>query len=228
MNKIFSNKFRMFQTVNEVVETYKSIWETVPVFVLIVSEFRSLLARIMDTAQAAGVDLTGVTGGKNNALGSLGSLLFEICSSLALFAERTKNAALHAKVFLPEYAIKRKKEADLIIFANEVVSLVNQYKASMADYSIKEADILKLTELIAAAKKEIPVPGGMYNEKKSAHSDLENLFAETDVFLEKQLDKAVDGIRSEGLAFFNAYQNSRNIKNIGIRHETDAQAKAGS
>ena len=228
MNKIFSNKFRMFQTVNEVVETYKSIWETIPVFVLIVNEYRSLLARIMNTAQAAGVNLTGVTGEKNNALGSLGSLLFEICSNLALFAERTKNTALHAKVFLREYAIKRKKEADLIIFANEIVSLVNQYKASLTDYSIKEADILQLTELIASAKQEIPVPGGKYNEKKSAHSDLENLFTETDVFMEKQLDKAVDGLRSKGLAFYNAYQNSRNIKDIGIRHEPDTQVKAGS
>ena len=228
MNKIFSNKNRMFQTVNEVLETYKSIWEAIPVFVLIVNEYRNLLARIMTTAQAAGVNLTGVTGGKNNTLDSLGSMLFEVCSNLALFAERTKNMALHAKVFLHEYEIKRKKEGDLIIFANEIVSLVNQYKASLTDYSIDEADILKLTELIASAKQEMPVPDGMYNEKKSAHADLENLFEETDVFLDKQLDKAVDGLRSKGLAFYNAYQNSRNIKDIGIRHEPDTQAKAGS
>jgi hypothetical protein len=228
MNKNLSNKNRMFQTVNEVVEAYKSFWKTIPVFVLVMTEYRLLLEKIMTTAQAAGVNLTGVTGSKNNTLDDLGSLLFEICSNLALFAERTKNMALHAKVFLPEYEIKRKKDGDLIIYANEVESIVSQYKASLTDYSIDEADILQLTELIASAKKEMPVPEAQYNDKKSAHADLENQFIATDDFLEKQLDKAVDSLRNKNLAFYNAYYFSRNIKNIGIRHETAKKAEAES
>lgn len=218
----------MFKTVDEVVETYKSVWENIPIFVLIMNEYRSLLARIMTTAQAAGVNLTGVTGGKNNTLETLASLLFEICSHLALFAERTKNMALHAKVFLPEYEIKTKKDGDLIVFASEVEALVNQYKASLTDYSIDEADILQLTELIALAKKELPVPDAKYNDKKSAHAELENLFSETDDFLERQLDKAVDGLRKKSIAFWNAYYFSRNIKNIGIRHDPPKPAEVKS
>lgn len=216
----------MFQTVSEVTESYKSFWETIPVFVLVMNEFRSLLARIISTAQSAGVNLTGVTGGKNDTLDALAALLFELCSNLALYAERTKNHALHAQVFLHEYEIKRKKDADLIVFANEIAALVVQYKTALTDYGIDEADITILNTLIASAKREMPIPDAKYNDKKAAHAELENLFHETDDFLEKQLDKAVDGIRNKNAAFYNAYYTSRSIKNIGIRHDAATTAKA--
>lgn len=223
MNKKLSNKNRMLQTVAEVTEANKSIWETVPIFVIIFNEFKDLLARIMKTAQAAGVDLSGVTGGKNSTLDDLGAVLFVICSNLALFAVRTKNKALHAKVFLAEYVIKGKKDGDMVIFANEVLALVNQYKASLKDYAINDADILKLTELTALAKAETPSSEAQHTDRKTAHAELEDLFDETFVFLDEQLDKAVDTIRDRSKTFYTAYYFSRNIKNIGIRHDTPAK-----
>lgn len=226
MNKTFSNKNRMFQTVAEVTETYKSVWETVPIFVIIFTEFKALLAKIMTTAQAAGVDLTGVTAGKNTNLDSLAVLVYEFCSNLALFAIRSNNPGLLAKVSLSEYDIKKKKDGDLIIFANEVMGLANQHKASLTDYAMDEADITKLSELIALTKKELPVPEAKYSDRKTAHAELEKLFGETTDFLEEQLDRAVDTIRSRNATFYNAYYFSRNIKNIGIRHDAATTAKA--
>lgn len=226
MNKAFSNKNRMFQTVAEVTETYKSVWENIPIFVIIFTEFKALLAKIMTTAQAAGVDLTGVTAGKNSTLDSLAALVYDICSSLAIYAKRNNNPGLHTKVALSEYDIKKKKDGDLIIFASEVVSLANQYKTSLTDYAIEEADIQKLTDLIALAKNEMSVPGAKYSDRKAAHAELEKLFDETSGLLEEQLDRAVDSLRSKSSTFYQAYYFSRNIKNIGVRHETSTQPVA--
>jgi hypothetical protein len=58
-----------------------------------------------------------------------------------------------------------------------------------------------------------------YSDRKAANAELESLFDETTDFLEEQLDAAVNSIRSKSSAFYNAYFASRNIKNIGIRHE---------
>jgi hypothetical protein len=209
----------MFQTVVETTESYKSVWELVPIFAMVFKELKDLLAKILVVAKAAGVDLKGVTEGKNNTLDELATLLYEVCSNLALFAARNKNASLHAKVFLAESEIKGKKDGDLIIFANEVLDLVNQYKASLTDYAITEADITRLTALIADATKELPTPGSKYSDRKAAHAELERLFDETSDFLDKQVDTGVTSLRAKSSAFYNAYFASRNIKNIGIRHE---------
>lgn len=86
--------------------------------------------------------------------------------------------------------------------------------------------MVKLTELYALAKKEMPGPEAKYTDKKNAQAELEKAFDETDDFLEEQLDKAIDLIRSNSETFYNAYYFSRNIKNIGIRHEPTTQPAA--
>lgn len=211
----------MFQLVAEVFETNKPFWENLPLVVLLVNEYKALLAKITTTAKAAGVVLTGATETKNNTLDELGTLLFKFCSALSLFAIRTKNYEVHAKVFVVESDITHKRQGDLMIFADEIIGLVNNYKVQlMTDYMITEADVLMLTELYALAKKEMPTPEVKYTDKKNAQAELEKTFDETDDFLEKQLDKAVDLLRSKSEVFYKAYYSSRNIKNIGIRHET--------
>jgi uroporphyrinogen-III decarboxylase len=152
--------------------------------------------------------------------------VYDICSNLAIFAKRNNNPGLHAKVFIPEYVIKKKKDGDLVIFASEVAALANQYKASLTDYAVVEADITKLTELIEQTKKEMPVPEAKYSDKKAARAELEKLFDETSDLLEEQLDRAVDSLRSKNDTFYQAYYFSRNIKNIGVRHESAPQPAA--
>ncbi len=221
MNKRFNNKNRMFQLVAEVFETNKQVWESIPLIVLLVGEYKVLLEKIQLAAKAAGIVLTGATESKLSTLDALSAVLYKFCAALSLFAVRTKNQELHAKVFFPESDITRKRQGDLMIFADEIIGLVNQHKAALLDgYPVTEADVSKLTDLFTLAKKEISVPEVKYTDKKNAQAELEKTFDETDDFLEKQLDKAVDLLRSKSEVFYKAYYSSRNIKNIGIRHET--------
>lgn len=227
MNKRFNNKNRMFQLVAEVFETNKQVWEGMPLVALLIGEYKVLLQKILTSAKAAGVVLTGATESKISILDELGGILYKLCAALSLLAVRTKNHELHAKVFLPESDISRKRQGDLLIFADEVIGLVNQYKDPLlAGYPVTEADVLKLTDLFELAKKERAIPEVKYTDKKNAQAELEKAFDETDNFLEEQLDKVVDLLRSQNEAFYNAYYFSRNIKNIGIRHEKPTAEEA--
>jgi hypothetical protein len=211
----------MFQRVAEVLDSYKLTWANMPVLVLIINEYKALLEKIGIKAKAAGVVLTGATTSKNNTMDALAAVVYKFCAALSIFAVRTKNTELHAQVFLAETDIDHKRDGDLIIFADGIVDLANKYSVELlTDYPVTADDVKELNDTFALAKKEMPQPEAKYSDKRNAQAELEKTFDETSDFLEMQLDKAIDLLHSPYETFYNAYYFSRNIKNIGIRHES--------
>lgn len=221
MDKKLNNKNMMYISTNKVLENNKAIWELIPIFVILVGEFQSFLNRIAAMAIAAGVDLTGVTGSKNETLLSLRKMVFTFLSMLSLFAFRTRNLELHAKVTLTEGDVNKKRQNELLLLAQQIIKWLEQYKTELtASYGLNEAALTKLKEQTLEFSKQMPEPDAKYTERKVALEHLKALFDETDQFLEEQMDKAMDTLHESEKEFYAAYYNARVIKDLGIRHES--------
>jgi hypothetical protein len=220
MDKKLNNKNSMYLSAYEVMETHKTVWELIPIFVALMATFKALLDKISTTAREAGVVLTGVTEGKNEVMTSLRSMVFSMASMLALYAKKQANLELRAKVFVSETKINKMPQNKLLLFANEIVGWLEQYKTDLiATYGLTEAKITRLKDLIKSATAAVPQPDARYSEKKAANKQLDALFVQTDMFLEEEFDSAVNSIREDNGELHNAYFNARVIKDRGIRHE---------
>lgn len=221
MDKKMNNKNMMYISTFKVLENYKSSWDMIPIFVILVAEFKSLLDRISATAIAAGLVLTGVTDNKNDTLLTLRKIVFSSISMLSLYAMRTRNMELHAKVSLNEGEVQKMRQNELLLFADQVAKWLEKYKKELvASYGLTDATIAQIKNQIVEFTKVMPEPEAKYSDKKAANEQLTVLFNETDQFIERQLDKAVDSFRESKKELYSAYNNARKIKNLGIRHET--------
>lgn len=220
MNKKLSNKYMMYLGSSKVMDNYKAVWELIPIIVTLVGEFKGMIGRIAATALEAGVVLTGVTGNKNDTLRVLKKLVFSQISMLSIYAQRTKNMELLAQVSLNDGEIQRKRQNELLMYAGQVAKWLEKYKTELiASYGLTEGTITQLNSLIDDFSDVMPEPEAKYSDKKAARERLDELFGETDQFLETQLDKAIHSLSEKQKELHAAYFNARTIKDLGIRHE---------
>jgi hypothetical protein len=224
MDKKLNNKYMMYLGTDKVMGNYKLSWELIPILVTLVAEFKTLIARIAAAAVEAGVVLTGVTGSKNDTLDDLKKLVFGLISMLALYAERTKNRDLLAKVSLEKGEVQKKRQNELLLYAGEVAKWLTKYKAELiASYGLTEDMLVQFNNLIEEFTDEMPEPDAKYSDKKAARERLIELFGETDTFLENQLDKAINSQSEKLKELHAAYYNARAVKDLGIRHEPEPE-----
>jgi len=229
MNKQFNYRNQMLLAVYELFTQNPLVWQNIPILVILVNELKQRLDTIKETARIAGVKLTGVVGNKNSTMDELNTFMFEIISALKTYANREHDGEMLAMIDFAESHLDNIRQGDTLTLAEYVVSLLDKDATTFVDYGITADDAKKLKTLTTDFSKQLPAVGVSQAERKSANGKLADLFADANLFLDKQLDNMVKSLRSKSPDFYSAYDNARDVTIYGIRHEKkDESGDTGS
>lgn len=213
MNTVQSNKLRAYQTVELVLDTQKTTWESLPAFVTAVGNFTAVIPEIQTQAQTQ-ASREGASNEKAYALASLGNTAFEIGAAVHAFAVTTQDFALEGRVDFSRSTIVNGRESSVLARVRDIHAAATASLASLADYDITQTKLTAFKMKIEAFEATLGKPRQQIATSSATTQTLSQQFSEADKILNKRLDKLVLQFKDAAPDFFNAYQTARSTVDI--------------
>lgn len=226
MNKVQTNKFRAYNTVDAVLDAHEATWTPLAAFAAGVSRFKGIIVEIQDSAQTQ-ASRTGAANEKSYALEALGNAAFETAAAVHAFAVAQRDYELEGRVDFSRSSVSLGRETAVVSRCRDIHAAATAHVADLADYGITAAKLTALKKKIDAFETSISKPRQQVAESSAATVSLAEQFNEADEVLKKCLDKLVYQFKVSAPDFFNEYQTARSIVNIrGGRKTNDTPTPA--
>ncbi len=215
-----SNKYTMYRSTVELLESNATKTTAVPAFATSLGKFDGLVDQIGEKDKERMTKTSGKGNARDEAEDSLvlGTLI--VSSALTAFASSTGNAQLKGTVKISESHLRYVRTNEQINIAKMVLDLATANAAALAPFGVAQSMLDDLKARIAAydaAAKQ--VTSGMA-ERVGARTAVSDLFIQADQVLKDELDPMMQFFRVSAPEFYNDYRASRVIKDIGVRHKT--------
>jgi len=219
MQKRLENKLTMLKAVLSFLKQNHSMWENSPVMVELVNKLEVLIGEIESIRLVIDSDITGITAEKMAQQVALIDKSYELSSILYAMASSTENRILQGKVDYSETELQKTRGGDLISISVSIAELVRENLPALMPYSLTEADVIKLEELIDNYTENLPTHRVSVAERKSAIERLKVAFTKVDILIYEQLDHMMVRYRNTFPDLYATYINARMIVKYGTRHE---------
>lgn len=161
---------------------------------------------------------TGMTVDKALAFADLGVLLVNTCSKAIIWARDTSNMTLAAVFAVTKGSYSKQTHSKKLAQANNIVTALTANTAALAGYSVKDTDILAISNGISACGGHMVAPGAVANSKKTATKAIKDML--------KAISNSLDIIESLISGEFSVsdpylvdeFDNNRRIDLNGVRH----------
>jgi len=218
MNTKQTNKLRAYQTVQAVLETHETVWQTLPAFANAVTEFADLLPEIQTLARTQ-LSREGLSQEKNYALAALGDAAFEVGAAIHAYAVTTQDYALEGRVDFSRSTIVMGRTASVLARTRDIHAVATEQLANLADYGITTAKLTAFKKKIDAYEASLSKPRHQIATSSAATLNLQTQFNAADAILNKRLDKLVFQFKAAAPEFVKAYQTARVIVDIPGSHK---------
>ena len=226
MNKRQENKRTMYGGANSTLKENAQIVTGVPALATAQAELENKIAEIDVTNNQILQVVAGKRISKTAARAELTGRVVKIASAAAAFAMTTGNNELLANVGITPSALKNMRDTELIGWSEGFYNTVAPVGEQLADCGITGATLADLRAKIDQFKAATESRETGSAAQKAAHAKLNGLFRETDQLLTNVIDKLVLSLKLDHPDFYNAYQASRVIRDIGISHRPAAEPEA--
>jgi hypothetical protein len=146
-------------------------------------------------------------------------IAFKMASGLTAFASRNGNIELKSKIDYSEAELIDLRQNKLLEAANEIYALALMHQSAIIPFGIEPTDLEQLKGLIEQFRLNIPEARNVVGSRQSAGKSMRQLFSQSDMLLEDQLDRMIEKYRSSNPDFYEEYKIARMIVDYGIRHE---------
>lgn len=218
MNKRYSSRLSMNNTLLTLFEKYIEIVKLIPAFYLLYLMLKANVAAISSTEQSRSTKREGGITDKNVLRSLLEKQALVISSLMAAFAAATKNNELLKKISFSREQLRRQDDEALVITCGIISSAAGEYEEGLIPYAVTTDMIKAFDKQTDEFKKESKEPELSKKERKRQGGSLVTLFSENRSLLRDQMDKVAVGFADTHPEFYADYLNCRQIKDSRTNH----------
>lgn len=208
------NKYGMFLVVITVLERFAAVIALMPAFGKAVASFKRFVADIGKTSEDVVTGTSAKTKVKRNAANEMAATVAALLGKLHAWASDTGNTELKEKSDISESDIEAVRDAERAVYARAQVGLVDENKASLADYNITDEVIEDAIATITAFENSLGDRNTTRAKQTGGREFVTETFAKADAVLIGQIDKLVASEKKNHPDFYNEYTAARVIRDI--------------
>lgn len=217
MTTRFENKLTMYLAVKMVCETYAAIIAMIPQFAAYFAEFTNIIALINANRMKQEADIKGFAIEKNSKRTIASQEAISIANKLTAYAAVTDNHVLEQKVNFTKNEWNISPDTQFIEKALIVHVEATAHIADLAPYNITQPMLDTFIASINAYSDILIDPRNAIAERKTATSNIANLFSQADSILYDKMDKLIEVVAETQPEFCSNYLNARIIVDLGHR-----------
>ena len=219
MKKIQESKIKMSRAVTEILKSYDEIVQLTPGLSEAVGNLTGLIEETVIHTKGQLKKGNELTTGKNESRNLLTTAVIQVCAALAAYGTNAEEPAakiLKEKYQLHDSEIKRKRDMQLVTFANVVYEDAVPHGEKLMPFVTVE-EVTQLRTLIDNFYNSLPRKRASQTMSKLSTQNLEEAVARIDKLLNDVMDVLVKPWEKKNADFFKAYQNARIIVDSASR-----------
>jgi hypothetical protein len=219
MNKTQENKVSMYSTVLKDLQNNTSVWESIPAFKTILTQYEEIVNHLTDLARQQQLKPTGASKTKEEKRDSLIDSVIAVAGGLRALATDSGNQELRDNITITSSDLQIARDQDALATANQIAQAATDNLEQLTNYGITSQLVDTLKERIAEFHEAAVQPRLIITNRKNTTQSIEDLIHEVDIILEEKLDMLMEQFKLSQPDFYNKYQNNRMIVDSGIRFE---------
>jgi hypothetical protein len=213
MNQKQSNKLRMYLAVQGALANHKTVWQTLPAFVVGEGEFDEQIVSIRSLVQVQ-ENRKGGTVDKAQTLNALVDSAFEVAGAIRAFARVSADNELAETMSFSRSDITFGRDSQVLARCQIIHDKAVELGASLTDYGITPAKLTALQNQTDAFAVVEAKPRQQSATSAAATKSLPQLFALADEVLNDRLDVLAIQFKETEPAFYNEYTTARVIVDL--------------
>lgn len=222
MNKSQENYLSMCVALSGTCDKFNSVWTTSGAFVASYTDFKSNVALLQETARLQLTEITGYAVDKADKKIDMIKNTMIVINGMKAYAIVKNNSVLLNEINYSKSDLENTRD-ELVA---EKCQLINERAlvlvAELAEYNLSNAQITLQQNSIASYKAISQMP----SEKKDAKQYLTAKVEQTITLIREKLvvlDSLANTFKESNPDFVSEYFNSREIYDLGTRHENDEE-----
>jgi hypothetical protein len=215
MNKDQENRLSMYLTFNKFQEGHSSITNGLPKYSENLSQFLTTVLEIQKIWEQQIISTRGITEVKKQLKESLIVQIADYARKLGAYAKFTNNAELAEEIKISESKLMKSADTAVKSYGQIVYDLAQPLVGELAAYDITEQTQATLAKAIADYNEMIGRPGAEKVSGSQITKQLAQLFKTADAAL-KNMDVAVEIVRTKDPSFYGAYKGARKVIERGV------------
>jgi hypothetical protein len=213
MTKDQEDTLNMYEAVDQVLQTFNSVWMTNVPFDAAVTELEGFIGDIGDLRDQQDEDTKGVTQDKENKRQTLEDQTFTACGIIVFYASNTNNRQLLEKVNFKRSDLSRARDNELPGMSKQVHQEAVANALALTPYGWTPLMTTALNTAINDYVDYISKPRAAITETSAATEQLPPVFDDADIVLTEKLDGGMELYRVSNNDFYTQYFNARIIVN---------------
>ena len=222
MNKTQINKFRMFGSVNLVLDNYSQLFVQLEDLVLGHQRLKDGLVVLGQNLQIQEADNKGLTDNKTDLRDNLTIRILQLSAALKAHANSTKNKELKAKANYTRTELKTSPDPVLYNIGTLMVNLATPILADLNKYFVSNDKMDELNGLLADFNDAIPQKRVANSVSKVSTVNIEEVVNSLNTLLKEEIDVLMLLFDETQPDFYRAYKNARIIIDYTGRGPSDS------
>ena len=215
MTKTHENKLTMYLAVASVLDDNGAKTATLAALTQATGTFKGLIDAVKEKSKEFDLMATGMTLAKLEAEDQLLEELMPAVHALFAYAHTAKDTTLTEKADVSEGAVRKLRDAEIIVKANGLLDIIEANVAQLAGHGVTAETVATIRQKIDAYELALEKKEGTYSERVSTNKALYDLYDQADTVLAKQIDPLMEQFRRKDVDFYNSYTQARWIKMLG-------------
>jgi len=218
MNKRQNSQYKMLETVETHFNSNAAIWSSNP----LISDAKATLSdnvlQIMAAMTLQRNDSVGATADKTTLRKDLEEKAFFISTAICAYISlNSGQKELYKTVYIPKSTLSRAREADLLLYIEELQGVAVAELENLGPYGVFEVTITELTGARSAFYDMLRTPAEVTASRKEATEAIAVLLHQTITLLDDTMDRLVEVLRRSEPKFVDVYFSERRIHKVGTR-----------
>ena len=219
MNDVFENKLSMYKTVVGFLNTNASKIAALTALTDAFTEFKVIVTSITLKDEEARTARTGHADVKATKRKTLEENAYTIASALFALGSKTNDDRLKQLAAFTKSKFAILRDTQLTTDVTTIKNLADTNAAALAGYGITPVMIANLDTQLNTFDGAVESPREGAVQGAAALEEVDTLFKNADVILKEQMDKIMVGFSTSDTQFYNGYLGSREVIDLGVRHE---------
>lgn len=200
-------------TINYLIKN-ASITSILPGFEPLFTKFKDNINGILFLHEQQEIDKSGISENKEFLRADLASKAYDISHKTEVYATLVNNLILAKEVHFPETSLSKATDSKLESRVLIIIEKVNASINELIPYGVVPDDLTALQNAFELFHAAIPAPRAGTVDRKSVTDQLNKLFKDNKLILDK-IDLLIDIVRLSQPVFYSGYKDSRKIIQSG-------------
>jgi hypothetical protein len=211
MNKFQENKLGMYYTIQNLIESFKKVWDSNIPFKKASLRFLALILLIVKNRDIQMSNITGVSVDKRGNRENMCSICQKVVVILRSYAASTGNNELLKSVHYTATKMSKSRDTTIVGICNNVLAKAVENLPNLSEYNITQETLDGLKNSIDIYVAAISKPDIAKVQTKNATKALGLYFKEADDILNKLLDLDIEMFRDSDPSFYLQYKTARKV-----------------